>query len=52
VSAGLQQGALGSVAARRLPPIAELVMASMAMVIAGGIYLAAHLPNARHWARR
>jgi hypothetical protein len=45
VNAGLQQDALGAVGARRLPPIAELVMASMATVIAGGIYLAAHLPQ-------
>ena len=45
MSAGLQQGVPGSVAERRFPPIAELLMASMSCVIAGGIYLAAHLPN-------
>ena len=45
MSAGLQQGAAVSVAERRLPPIAELLMASMACVIAGGIYMAAHLPQ-------
>jgi hypothetical protein len=45
MNAGLQQGAPGSVAERRLPPVAELVMASMACVIAGGIYMAAHLPQ-------
>lgn len=28
----------------RLPPVAELCIGSMALVIAGGIYLAAHLP--------
>lgn len=30
---------------RQLPPITALVVASMAMVIAGGIYLAAYLPK-------
>ena len=45
MTAGLQESAPGSVAARRLPPISELLMASMACVIAGGIYLAAHLPQ-------
>jgi hypothetical protein len=42
--AGLQQGEAVSGTVRRLPPIAELAMTSMALVIAGGIYLAAHLP--------
>jgi hypothetical protein len=45
MTAGLQESAPGSVAARRLPPIGGLLMASMACVIAGGIYLAAHLPQ-------
>jgi len=45
MSAGLQQDRAGSVAERRLPPVAELLMASMACVIAGGIYTAAHLPQ-------
>lgn len=45
MSAGLQQGTPGRVAARTLPPVAELLMASMALVIASGIYLAAHLPQ-------
>jgi hypothetical protein len=45
VSAGLQQAAPGSVADRRLPPISELLTASMACVIAGGIFMAAHLPQ-------
>jgi hypothetical protein len=31
--------------ARRLPPVAELAVASMALVIAAGIYLVAHLPQ-------
>lgn len=30
---------------RRLPPIAELAVASMALVLTGGIYLAAYLPG-------
>jgi len=29
----------------RLPPVAELTIGSMALVIVGGIYLAAHLPR-------
>jgi hypothetical protein len=45
MSAGVQQAAPGSVAARHLPPVAELLMASMACVIAGGIFMAAHLPQ-------
>jgi hypothetical protein len=35
----------GRLAARRLPPVAELAVVSMALVIAGGIYLVAHLPQ-------
>lgn len=34
-----------SLAHQKLPPIAELIMASMAFVITSGIYLAAHLPR-------
>jgi hypothetical protein len=30
---------------RRLPPVAELAVFSMALVIVSGIYLAAHLPH-------
>ena len=30
---------------RRLPPVTQLGMLSLALVIAGGIYLAAHLPR-------
>ena len=30
---------------RRLPPVTELGMASLALIVAGGIYLASHLPN-------
>lgn len=30
--------------ARRLPPVTQLGMASLALIVAGGIYLAAHIP--------
>lgn len=30
---------------RRLPPVTEMGMASLALIVAGGIYLAAHLPK-------
>jgi hypothetical protein len=30
---------------RRLPPIAELAVASVALMLSGGVYLAAHLPR-------
>jgi hypothetical protein len=30
---------------QRLPPVTELAMASMALIVAGGIYLSAHLPR-------
>jgi hypothetical protein len=29
---------------QRLPPVTELGMASLALIVAGGIYLAAHIP--------
>ncbi len=29
----------------RLPPVTEIGMASLALIVAGGIYLAAHLPG-------
>ena len=32
-------------AGRRLPPVTEMAMASMSLVIVSGIYLAAHLPR-------
>jgi hypothetical protein len=35
----------GSLAARRLPPVAELAVASLALIIVAGIYLVAHLPQ-------
>jgi hypothetical protein len=33
------------VSERRLPPVTELGMASLALIVAGGIYLSAHLPK-------
>jgi hypothetical protein len=30
---------------RKLPPVTELGMASLALIVAGGIYLSAHLPR-------
>ena len=30
---------------RRLPPVTALAMTSLALIVAGGIYLASHLPN-------
>jgi hypothetical protein len=30
---------------RRLPPVTEVGMTSLALIVAGGIYLAAHLPK-------
>jgi hypothetical protein len=30
---------------RRLPPVTELGMASLALIVAGGIYLSAHIPQ-------
>jgi hypothetical protein len=30
---------------QRLPPVTELAMASLALIIAGGIYLSSHLPQ-------
>lgn len=40
-----QQVEAPSIAERKLPPITELAVASMVLVIVGGIYLAAHLPT-------
>ena len=34
-----------SVLERRLPPVAELIVASLALMLSGGVYLAAHLPH-------
>jgi hypothetical protein len=35
----------GSAADRPMPPVTQLGMLSLALILAGGIYLAAHLPN-------
>jgi hypothetical protein len=35
----------GSVAERRMPPVTQLGMLSLALIVAGGIYLASHLPH-------
>lgn len=40
-----EQTPVGTVLDRKLPPITELAVVSMAFVIIGGIYLAAHLPT-------
>jgi uncharacterized membrane protein YhaH (DUF805 family) len=34
-----------SLADRKMPPVAQIIMASMACVITSGIYLASHLPH-------
>ncbi len=34
-----------SVLERRLPPVAELIVASVALLLSGGVYVAAHLPS-------
>ena len=38
-------GSASSVLERRLPPIAELAVASVACVLSGGVYMGAHLPK-------
>jgi hypothetical protein len=45
MSADTRAAEPGSLAVRRLPPVAELSVVSMALVIAAGIYLVAHLPQ-------
>jgi hypothetical protein len=30
---------------QRFPPVTELAMASLALIVAGGIYLSSHIPN-------
>lgn len=37
-------GAVPDVAGRRLPPVAELIVLSVALMLSGGVYLGAHLP--------
>jgi hypothetical protein len=38
-------GSTPSTLERRLPPVAELLVASLALMLSGGVYLAAHLPR-------
>ena len=38
-------GSASSVLDRRLPPIAELAVASVVLMLSGGVYLGAHLPR-------
>jgi peptidoglycan/LPS O-acetylase OafA/YrhL len=45
VSAGPVPSGRGSRAARRLPPVTQLAVTSLALVIVSGIYLVAHLPQ-------
>jgi len=45
MNTGLVQHAPGSPAARRLPPIAEVAVASLVLVITSGIYLVSYLPQ-------
>ncbi|HEY1855662.1 MAG TPA: hypothetical protein VGG40_13845 [Solirubrobacterales bacterium] len=40
----MEAGALSG--ERRLPPVTQVGMASLALIVAGGIYLASHLPQA------
>jgi len=40
-----EEPAVPSVLERRLPPVAELAVGSLALMLAGGVYLAAHLPR-------
>jgi hypothetical protein len=36
---------MSAISERRLPPVTEIGMASLALIVAGGIYLSAHLPH-------
>jgi len=40
-----EEPAVPSVLERRLPPVAELAVGSLALMLGGGVYLAAHLPR-------
>ncbi|MCL4422559.1 MAG: hypothetical protein M1115_05235 [Actinobacteria bacterium] len=42
---GRESGLSPTVMQRRLPPVAELAVASVALMLSGGVYLAAHLPR-------
>lgn len=45
ISAGGQASSGADVTNRKLPPVTEMAVLSMALVIVGGIYMAAHLPR-------
>jgi hypothetical protein len=36
---------MSAMSERRLPPVTEIGMTSLALIVAGGIYLSAHLPH-------
>ncbi|MDA8309510.1 MAG: hypothetical protein M0Z46_02680 [Actinomycetota bacterium] len=44
-SAGEARGQLPPLLEGRLPPVALLVVSSLALMLSGGVYLAAHLPH-------
>jgi hypothetical protein len=43
--AGLGMSAVPTSSEQRLPPVTEIGMVSLALIVAGGIYLSAHLPD-------
>jgi hypothetical protein len=45
MSTDVQAHQRGSLRARRRPPVAELAVASLSLIIVAGIYLVAHLPQ-------
>jgi hypothetical protein len=45
VSGGSAGGESPAATGRRLPPVTEVAVAAMTLVVAGGIYLAAHVPR-------
>jgi ABC-type polysaccharide/polyol phosphate export permease len=46
MTSGVTQSApAGRAAARTLPPVAEIAVGSIVLMLAGGVYLAAHLPG-------
>jgi len=42
----------GGMNERRLPPVTQIGMTSLALIVAGGIYLAATCRTTSHWRRR
>lgn len=40
-----EDGSVPTALERRMPPVAELAVASVALMLSGGVYLAAHLPQ-------